>query len=83
MKMGAVLPIREGVDVAPAEVTDVIGQACRRANAGCVIGYSITPHQRARTILLNSIMDSAARGLRDVDQLCEEALAELRKNNEA
>jgi hypothetical protein len=75
--MGAIVPIREGVDAAPAELTDAIGIAYRRAALRLASRFCAIPRQQACTILINGIIDGAARGIRDVDQLCEEALALL------
>ena len=38
---------------------------------------SVIPPQQRCTILLNGVLDAAARGLRDVDRLCDEAIARL------
>ena len=80
--MGKVLPIREGVEAAPTDLTDAIGLAYRKASFKLASEFCSIPRQQACTILLNGIVDSAARGMRDVDQLCDEALALLRRSEE-
>jgi hypothetical protein len=85
--MGEILPIREGVEAAPADLTDAIALAYRSASLKFSSRVCAVPRQHACIILINGIIDGAARGIRDVEQLCEEALAllnnhQLRKGNE-
>ena len=76
--MGDVVPIRKGGHGRPAGVTDVIEQAYRKSQT-LAASRCLLPRQEACTILINSIVDSPKRGMRDVDQLCAEALARLRR----
>jgi hypothetical protein len=80
--MGQVVPIREGIEAAPTDLTDAIGLAYRKASAKLASGFCALPRQQACTVLLNGIVDNAARGMRDIDQLCDEALALLRRSEE-
>jgi hypothetical protein len=80
--MGEVLAIREGVEAAPTDLTDAIGLAYRKASAKLASGFCAIPQQQACTNLLNGIVDNAARGMRDVDQLCEAARALLRRSGQ-
>lgn len=75
--MGDVLPIRKAGSAGPAAVTDAIEQAYRKSQT-LAAGRTFLPRQEACTILINSILDSATRGMRDVDQLCAVAVARLR-----
>jgi hypothetical protein len=78
--MRDVLSIRK-VDLGgSASVTDVIERAYRKSQL-LAAGLSAIPRQRACTVLINSIVDSAARGMRDVDQLCGKALESLRSRS--
>jgi hypothetical protein len=76
--VGDVVPIRKGGREGPAAVNDVIEQADRKSRTPAA-KRCLLPRQEACTILINSIVDSPKRGMRDVDQLCAEALARLRR----
>jgi hypothetical protein len=80
--MGEVRPVREGVEAAPADLTDAIGLAYRKASAKLACEFCAIPRQQVCTILLNGIVDNAARGMRDVDQLCDAAFALLRRSGQ-
>jgi hypothetical protein len=75
--MGEVIPIREDVESTPGDLTDVIGQAYRKAISQLTSRFLSIPRQEACTILINGIIDGARRGIVDVDQLCYEASALL------
>ena len=72
--MGDVFAIRPAVLDAPATLNEAVERAYRQASGQAA---SRIPPKEAYAILINSILDGAARGLRDVDLLCGEALARL------
>jgi hypothetical protein len=75
VKMGDVFAIRPAVLDAPATLNEAVERAYRQASGQAA--WSRIPPKEAYAILINSILDGAARGLRDVDLLCGEALARL------
>jgi hypothetical protein len=77
--MGELFPIREGVESAPRDLTEVIGLAYREATSRLASTLWPVPKQQACTILINGIISAARRGNRDVDQLANEAFALLKE----
>jgi hypothetical protein len=75
--MGEIVPIRDGVESAPAALTDAIEMAYRKASLQVACRFCGLPRQQACAILINGIVDGAARGIRDVNKLCDYALALL------
>jgi hypothetical protein len=78
--MGEILPIREGIESVPTDLTDVIGLAYRKACSQLTYRFIPIPRHQACTLLIDGILDGATRGIRDVDQLCDEAFALLRES---
>ena len=77
--MGELFSIREGVESAPRDLTEVIGLAYREATSRLASTLWPVPKQQACTILINGIISAARRGNRDVDQLANEAFALLKE----
>jgi hypothetical protein len=77
--MGELFSIREGVESAPRDLTEVIELAYRKATSTLASTLSPVPKQQACTILINGIISAARRGNRDVDQLANEAFALLKE----
>ena len=75
MQMSKVLSLRKTTLGDPTTLPEMIGLAFQKAVRQAAI--SVIAPQQTRTILLNGVLDAAAHGLRDVDRLCEEALARL------
>jgi hypothetical protein len=78
--MGEAIPLLAGADSGPADVVHAIALAFRKAAGQLAMGDLRMSHQQACTFLLNTIVDCAVRGLRDVDHLCDTALAQLRES---
>jgi hypothetical protein len=77
--MGELFPIREDVESAPRDLTEVIGLAYREATSRLASTLWPVQKQQACTILINGIIGAARRGIRDVDQLAHEAFALLQE----
>jgi hypothetical protein len=83
MTMGdVVIPIREGAASGPCDVAHAVGSAFQKTVQKLPMSGVHLPHRHACTILLNFIVQCAGRGMRDVDQLSEAALAHLREGEE-
>ena len=83
MTMGdVVIPIREGAASGPCDVAHAVGSAFQKTVQKLPMSGVHLPHRHACTILLNFIVQCAGRGMRDVDQLSEAALAHLREGKE-
>ena len=79
--MGKVISLREA-DNEPANVAQAIALAFRKAARQMSMKPSLIPGERACNLILNRIVDSATRGMRNIDQLCEDALAHLHASEE-
>jgi hypothetical protein len=81
--MGQVIPIRRGIPAGqgPIDPIQVIGTAFHKAVGLADFMPNATDRPDvARAILLQRIVDSAQRGMRNVDQLCADALEHLRNS---
>ena len=70
--MGEVTPIRRGARIGTDDLARVIWIAYQKAAIRS--GLCVSADHHACAALLNQIVDSAARGLRDADRLCCDAL---------
>jgi len=73
--MSEIVCLRKPSPGDPTTLPEVIGLAFQKALRQAAI--SVVPQQQTRTILLNGVVDAAARGLRDVDRLSDAALDRL------
>lgn len=76
--MGEVVQLRphRAAAIAPDPV-HAIGLAYQQACARFAVLQPLAPHDRCCRMLLERIVDSAGRGMRDVNQLRDDALAHL------
>jgi hypothetical protein len=76
--MGDVVPLREGAEVGPIDAAHAIGLAFQKAVYSLEFQSALAQSPGTRAVLLQRV-DTAARGMRDVDRLCDDALAYLRE----
>jgi hypothetical protein len=76
--MGEVVPLRRGADTGPIDTAHAIGLAFQKAVYNPEFRSALARCPRTRGRLLLRVVDTAARGMRDVDRLYEDALAYLR-----
>ena len=75
--MGEVIQLRPHRALSAPDAPHAISLAYQQAAARFAMMQPLAPHDRSCRMLLERIVDSAARGLRDVDHLREDALAHL------
>ncbi len=75
--MGEVILLRPHRAPAAPDAPHAIGLAYQQAAARFAVMQPLAPRDRACRMLLERIVNSAERGMRDVDQLREDALAHL------
>lgn len=75
--MGDVIPIRDGAESGPADAARAIGLAFQKATCQLGVRPSLLPRHLASVILLHRLVDSAAREMRNVGQLCDDACGYL------
>jgi len=75
--MGEVIQLRPHTAPIAPDAPHAIGLAYQQAAARFAVMQPLAPRDRSCRMLLERIVDSAARGMRDVDQLREDALAHL------
>lgn len=81
--MGDVIPLRKPLSAMPDSVHDTIGRAYRLAVSRLHHpNHPTLPRHRVCTVILNRIADDVRRGMRDVQQLSNEALSYLEKISE-
>ena len=79
--MGEVIQLRPHLAPAAPDAAHAIGLAYQQAAARFAVMQPLAPRDRSCRMLLERIVDSAERGMRDVDQLREDALAHLMELN--
>ncbi len=75
--MGDVIQLRPHRAAAAPDTVLAIGLAYQQASARFAVMQPLAPHDRSCRMLLERIVDSAGRGMRDVNQLRDDALAHL------
>ena len=75
--MGDVIQLRPYFAPAAPDAAHAIGLAYQQATARFAVMQPLAPRDRACRMLLERIVDSAERGMRDVTQLRDDALAHL------
>jgi hypothetical protein len=75
--MGDIIPLARRTLSASAECAEAITLALHKA--AIEAGRALIPGDAACSILLEAIVDRVGRGTRDVNQLCDAALAKLRE----
>ena len=73
--MTQVISLTKSVHTDTATVPELIALAFRQTARQSV--GSVIPRPQVRALLLNGVVEAVTRGLRDVDLLCDEALARL------